>query len=590
MAEITPYIERLQAIGPVVWSEGAYGWIGEDGKPVTLEPWQRAALTAYWNNRATCTTLALSNVKKTGKTFLNGVILAWRWLALPGQHFAIGNDLDQAAARQFAMIAEMVKRNSYLSQVCKVGKNELVFEPTGSRLTALAVDAAGNAGANHLTASHTEAWGIIYEAGVRAFEELTPPPGRSYGLPALRVIDSYAGYEGESKTWHSIVDTGLQGNLISKEWDIFQAGGLVLFHMTGEEARARCFRGSEAEAEAYYNDQRQILRPNAFTRMHSNERTAAESQFLPEGAWEACFSRELRPFVIGDGRRLVLGVDASTSRDFTALVGVEYNRAENVTDIAHVRVWKPERGILRRGKPTVDLEETLGAEVLRLHKAGAVDAVIADPYQLHSLIIEWEKEGIRVIELPQTTGRVEADQNLYDQVLARTVRHYNDRVLNEHVKNAVAIETPRGFRLAKEKTSRKIDGAVALSMALHGASETQQRHGGYLSVTADPFADWPPPDDAEYHPKLGWVVGWSHKPHAEGVTWRNCRRSSSGCWACQHELEAEGYFDRPENTREFWENAGGAPDKPERESFTEDRSRENRLIDRFWNLANKRNQ
>lgn len=486
MANIGDYVARLNELGPVAWCEGAFGWIDEDGKPITLTPWQRAALLAWWENRETSTTFAISNVKKTGKTFVNAILTAWRWLALPGQHFAIGNDLDQAAARQFAMIADMVKRNEYLFQVVKAGKNELHFEPTGSKLTALAVDAAGNAGANHLTASHTEAWWIIYEAGIRAFEELTPPPGKIYGLPALRIVDSYAGYEGESKTWHSIVDRGLQGVAIGGVWSVYQAGGLVLFHMEGETARERCFRGSQAEAEAYYNDQRLMLRPNAFSRMHNNERTAAESQFLPEGAWEACFSPDIHPLRLGDKKRLIVGVDGSTSRDLTALVGVEYNRAKEVTDVVHVRVWKPQRGILRLGKPTVDLEETVGAEVLRLHKAGLLDAVIADPYQMHSLIIKWEKEGVKVIELPQTTGRIEADQSFYDAVLASAIRHYNDNTLNEHVKNAVATETPRGFRLAKEKTNRKIDAAVALSMALYGAYARQARYRP-IDVLKDPF-------------------------------------------------------------------------------------------------------
>ena len=35
--------------------------------------------------------------------------------------------------------------------------------------------------------------------------------------------------------------------------------------------------------------------------------------------------------------------------------------------------------------------------------------------------------------------------------------------------NAVSVETPRGIRLSKQKTSRKIDGAVALSFAVLAA-------------------------------------------------------------------------------------------------------------------------
>jgi hypothetical protein len=356
---------------------------------------------------------------------------------------------------------------------------ELVFTPTGSKLVALAADAAGNAGSNHITASHTEAWGIQYEAGVRSYEEMTPPPGRFYGLPALRIVDSYAGFEGESKTWHELVDRGKAGKRISKQWPIYLDGGLMLFHMTGEEARERCYRGGKAEAKEYYAEQQKSLRPNTFTRMHSNERTAAESTFLPVGAWDDCKDRDLRPLAPGDRTRLVLGADASTSRDFTSLVGTIYNADLNTVDVKLVKVWKPKKiAGIRTGKPTIDLSETIGAEVLRMHKAGQVDSVVCDPYQLHTLIIEWEKAGIRVIELAQNSGRVESDQALYDSVMSKTLRHYGDADLNEAIKNAVAVETPRGFRLAKEKTSKKIDAAVALSMSCHGALKDKSTGGG----------------------------------------------------------------------------------------------------------------
>jgi len=116
--------------------------------------------------------------------------------------------------------------------------------------------------------------------------------------------------------------------------------------------------------------------------------------------------------------------------------------------------------------------------------------VICDPFQLHALIVEWEKAGIRVIELPQSSGRVEADQALYDAVIARSIRHYNDPELNRHVQNTVAVETPRGFRIAKEKTSQKIDAAVALSMAHYGALD-QQKAGQYqVQAVPNPFYEY----------------------------------------------------------------------------------------------------
>lgn len=511
-------VKEWRERGPIAWCEGPYGWTGDDGQSITLAPWQRAVLLAWWMLREVVTTLAISNVKKTGKTFINAILLCWRWLALPGEHFAVGNDLDQSAGRQFAMIGEMVRRNPYLSQNVKVTQRTLTFEPTGSTLTALAVDAAGNAGANHLTASHTEAWGIQYEGGIRAYEELTPPPGRRYGLPALRIADSYAGFEGESQAWHGLCDRGLSGSRISDDWPIYQVGGLLLFHIEGDEGQARCFRGTQAEAAEYYAEQKRDLRPNTFTRMHENRRTANESQFVTKEQWQECFSLDVWRYQDGDGRRLVLGADASTTRDLTALVGCWFNPGAKRTEAVYCRVWRPERGLYRGGKPTVDLEATISAEVLRLHKLGAVDAVVYDPFQLHSVALTWEKSGIRCIELPQTNARIEADQALYDAIIGRTLAHHGDPTLTEHVLNAVAVETPRGFRLAKEKTSRKIDAAVSLSMAAHGAA-TRQRNGTWVGVmhfrseiSSRPLAVYQRLDRRAKHPKS--IEQWNAESEA----------------------------------------------------------------------------
>lgn len=539
-------ITAWRNVGVIKWAESEYGWITEEGKPITLLDWQRAILQAWHDHRDTCTNLAISNIKKTGKTLANEILLAWRWLALPGQHFAVGNDIEQGAARQISDIADMVRRNSYLLQNVKITKTELVFIPSGSTLTALAADAAGNAGANHLTASHTEAWGIIYEQGIRAWEELTPPPGKRYGLPAMRIADSYAGFEGESKTWHDLVDRGLNGDRISKEWGIYKNGGLILFHAEGEWARDHCFRGSHEEAEEYYKEQKATLRPNAFIRMHGNQRTAGEGSFIPVEAWENCYSPEVHPLQEGQDRRVVIGVDASTTRDLTALVGVETDK-DGISNVALVRVWKPVKGLFRHGKPTVDLAETIGAEVMRLHKQGQLSAIVADPYQLHSLILEWERAGIKVIELAQNAGRVESDQGLYDAIIGHSLRHYNDPALNEAIRNAVAIETPRGMRLAKEKAVKKIDPAVALSMALYGAINQahfeRNNQGGVVPDVIDYYEGYDTQKDFIYwhHPDgtrdFTFAPGANHKPHPPGVTWRNCRYRNTGCQACVDEQE-----------------------------------------------------
>ena len=75
-----------------------------------------------------------------------------------------------------------------------------------------------------------------------------------------------------------------------------------------------------------------------------------------------------------------------------------------------------------------------------------------------------------VEEYNQTLNNLtEATEALYSAFLTKNLRLYPAPDLRQHVLNAVSIETPRGIRLSKQKTSNKIDGAVALSFAVLAA-------------------------------------------------------------------------------------------------------------------------
>jgi phage terminase large subunit-like protein len=66
------------------------------------------------------------------------------------------------------------------------------------------------------------------------------------------------------------------------------------------------------------------------------------------------------------------------------------------------------------------------------------------------------------------------------------IRLYNAPDLREHCLNAVSVDTPRGIRLAKQKTSRKIDAAVALSFAALAAVIREASEPNRWPVTENP--------------------------------------------------------------------------------------------------------
>ena len=461
----------------VKWAESPAGfYISESRKPIRLAAHQAAILrhifTPQDDGRLQYDTVIYATPKKSGKSTIGALVAEYFGLFIeaPNEIYICANDFEQAQGRVFKSLAQSIRLNPHLSNRTDVQARVAKFD-NGTDVNALASDYAGSAGSNHGLTVWDELWAYTSESARRLWDELTPVPTRKI---SMRFISTYAGFEGESDLLSELYNKGIKGDVIPELASIEDGDGAPACKRAGRmfiywDHELKPYPGLTIAPEIYHAEQRASLRPLAYLRIHENRFTANEDHFVTAEQWEACYSPDLQALWDGDHRRMVLGADASTTRDLTALVGVCDNEETHTKDVIYCRVWKPESGEYRFGKPTVDLDETIKREIMRLYLAGRVDGVYFDPFQLHSIGLELEKEGVRMHELPQTGMRVEADQALYDAIIGRTLRHYNDPVLSEHVKNAVAIETPRGFRLAKEKTSRKIDASVALSMAHYGA-------------------------------------------------------------------------------------------------------------------------
>jgi phage terminase large subunit-like protein len=185
-----------------------------------------------------------------------------------------------------------------------------------------------------------------------------------------------------------------------------------------------------------------------------------------------------------------VGVDVATKRDCAAVVAVARD-GDRLRLVSH-RIWTPGK------REPLDLEETVEDFLLRLHRDHRLHRVRFDPFQMARSAATLRRAGLRLEELPQTSPNLTAaSQGLYELVTAKRLTVYPDAELRRHILSAVAIESPRGWRLAKERTSRPIDAAVALSFAALGALELRRgrarrrrvRSGGY-----DPGVDgWPMP-------------------------------------------------------------------------------------------------
>jgi phage terminase large subunit-like protein len=150
------------------------------------------------------------------------------------------------------------------------------------------------------------------------------------------------------------------------------------------------------------------------------------------------------------------------------------------------RIWKP------TAAEPLDIEATVEAEIRELHAQYRVRQVLCDPYQMHRSIATLRGAGIPIEEFPQTTANTTLmGQTLLELLRGTNLTLYADDELRGQALNTVAVETPRGWRIAKEKASRKIDAIVALAMACVSAvgapvAEPVRIWGGHLSEPAPP--------------------------------------------------------------------------------------------------------
>jgi phage terminase large subunit-like protein len=413
--------------------------------------------------------LIYSGPKKSGKTGFAAMILIYVVRVLGGRYaegYCCANDFEQASGRVFQAASRIVEASPLLAQDARLTAEKITFVSTGATITALPNNYAVVAGANPTITVFDELWAYISERSHRQFDELVPPPTRTI---AMRLTVTYAGFEGESDLLQSLQKRGLKGKEI--EPDLWAQPGMLMFWTHRFTAAW--------QTEAWREQMRDQLRPNAFLRLIENKWVSTESDFIDIAWWDACVDPEARP-LLGDRRLPVwVGIDASVKRDSTAVVVCAYDRDLKKVRLVLHRTFHPSP------EEPLDFENTIEATIESLHRAFQLREVLYDPYQMAASAQRLVGQQIPMVEFAQTTGNLtEASSNLYELVKGRNLVLYPDAEMRLAAQRSVAIESPRGWRIAKEKASHKIDVIVALAQAALGAVSAASESAP-LNITDD---------------------------------------------------------------------------------------------------------
>jgi hypothetical protein len=457
-------------------------------KTITLEPYQRrileCVLTPAEDGRFPYSLVVWSQPKKSGKTTVAAGVASW-WAATveaPNEILVCANDQEQAQGRVFQAMGPTLYKLGVTDWPVGRASIPLVVLPNGTTVRALPSSYATESGSNHGLITFDELWAYSHERARRLFEELCVVPTR---LNSLVWITTYAGYWDESDLLRDIWSRVFADQAGSQ----LQPGVTVVPELSditttdgNGNARACCYaRPGERfflywdhtprmpwQTASYYRQQKATLRPTAYIRLHENRWQETVGSFIEEAWWERSVTLQ-GP----SDERAVFALDASQRNDTTALVGVKRDGERYKTTF--VRAWDPQGADL-------DLEATVVAAILELHERGLVEELWYDPYQLHQIGMNLRQAGIAAHEFSQGEERLRGDGFLYRLYRDGKIDNFDDTRLAAHIRAAKAKEfDDERIRLVKPKLgatqARKIDLAVAQSMAAYRASFTQTEGG-----------------------------------------------------------------------------------------------------------------
>ena len=203
---------------------------------------------------------------------------------------------------------------------------------------------------------------------------------------------------------------------------------------------------------AMLREQAERVSPLAFAQFHACRWGVGEGAWLPPGAWTAC-AGDWAP----DDDPVVLGVDIGGSRAASAVVGVTRD-----LHVAEMHVFQGDAAVM-------DVVDT----IVEIAERRPVLEVAHDPWRFRSEALRLERDhGLTVVEVPMSSARMgAASENLHGAVVSKRLTHPDHPELNQHVANAVARSTPRGWRIDKSADGVQIDALVALMIATQRAEQ-----------------------------------------------------------------------------------------------------------------------
>ena len=451
------------------------------------------------------TTAYVEISKKSGKSELAAAIALYMLCADGEQRaevYGCAADRDQASL-VFDVACDMVRLSKALNQFCdiKPSRKTIHFNPTNSVYKALSADVAGKSGVNVSALIFDELW---VQKDRKFFDMMTKGTSDARKNP-LHFIITTAGtdthsicYELHQKakdiiegrkvdpTFYPVIYGAEEDDDWTDEAVWAKANPSLNITIDIEKVRAAC-----ESAKMMPNEE------NAFRQLRLNQWVKQTVRWMPMEKWDLC------AFPVNEqsleGRVCYGGLDLSSTTDLTAFVLVFPPEDEDDKYVVLPYFWLPEETLdlrVRRDHVPYDLWERQGfiqtteGNVVHygyiekfIEELGTkynIREIAFDRWGAAQMVQNLEGMGFTVVPFGQGYSSMSPPtKELMKLVLEKKIAHGGHPVLRWNVDNISIRTDPAGnIKADKEKSTEKIDGAIATIMALDRAIRCGNDSGG----------------------------------------------------------------------------------------------------------------
>jgi phage terminase large subunit-like protein len=484
-----------------------------DGQPFTLAPFQQFLVGSLhgWKEAGVrrFRHVYFEGAKGTGKSPLaSGLALSVLFLdEEPGSELYCAAVTREQARIQFTDCTRMAQGSPDLARQLEITDNNIAMPATGSFIRPVSSEARALDGKRVSVALIDE---LMEHPNADVYDKMRA--GVKTRRQPLILVTTNSGYDRHSVAWrlHEYSVKLLEGVHDNDAWFalIFALDPCAACRAAGhEQPNEEC----EAEACDDWKDERVWEKANplldrALPRHYLREQveealampskqsivkrlnfsiwTESVSRWLDQAAWVECGRGVVDPEALR-GRRCFAGLDASTTMDLTAFVLAFPDDDGGFTVLS--RFWLPREAMVERVKRDhvpYDVWARIGA--LELTEGHTVDYDIvrerikqlAATYQIVELVRDrWNtsqlatqlmSDGANVVDFGQGFQSMSAPAKELERLVKEgKIRHGANPVMTWCASNAVVEIDPAGnIKPSKRKSTERIDGVVALCMAL----------------------------------------------------------------------------------------------------------------------------